>query len=95
LFLMIVNTVAASAAPFVALLASALETGHRVATTDVAKGPARFPTAAFRTKRKESPTQHDRGAAQGTFSLVERSAASGRVRNDNDAPDGELLRRMT
>jgi hypothetical protein len=59
--LMIVNTVAASAAPFVALLASALETGHRVATTDVAKGPARFPTAAFRTKRKESPTQHDRG----------------------------------
>jgi hypothetical protein len=40
---MIVNTVAASAAPFVALLASALYTGHRVATTEVAKGPARIP----------------------------------------------------
>ena len=45
--LMIVNTVAASAAPFVALLASALETGHRVATTDVAKGPARIPDSRF------------------------------------------------
>ena len=91
--LMIVNTVGASAAPFVALLASALDTGHRVATTDVAKAPG-FPTAAFRTKKKELPTQHDRGAAQGTFSLVVRSAASGRVRNHNDEPD-ELLRRMT
>ena len=90
--LMIVNTVAASAAPFVALLASALETGHRVATTDVAASPS---PAAFRTKKMESPTQHDRGEAQGTFSLVERSAASGRVRNHNDEPDGELLRRMT
>ena len=58
--LMTVNTVATSAALFVALLA-ALDTGHRVATTDVAKGPAR--TAAFRTRRMESPMQHDRGAA--------------------------------
>ena len=89
--LMIVNTVAASAAPFVALPASALETGHRVATTDVAP----FPTAAFRTEKMESPPQYDRRGAQGTFSLVERSAASGRVRNHNDEPDGELLRRMT
>jgi len=78
--LMIVNTVAASAAPFVALLA-ALDTGH-VATTDVAR-------------RMESPMQQDRGAAQGTFSLVVRSAASGRVRNHNDEPDSESLRRMT
>jgi hypothetical protein len=46
---MIVNTVAASAAPFVALLASTLDPGHRVTTTDVAKGPdSRFPT-----RRKE------------------------------------------
>ena len=45
--LMIVNTVAASAAPFVALLASALDTGHRVATTDVAQGPARIPDSRF------------------------------------------------
>ena len=45
--LMIVNTVGASAAPFVALLASALDTGHRVATTDVAKGPdSREPLSA-------------------------------------------------
>src|SRR5687768_15998776 len=92
--LMIVNTVAASAAPFVALLASASETGHPVATTDMAQGAARIPTAAFRTKKMESPPQHDRGGAQGTFSLVVRSAASGRVRNHNDEPD-ELLRRMT
>ena len=71
--LMIVNTVAASAALFVALLA----TRHRVATTDVAKGPARIPDS-LRTKRMESPMQQDRGTAEGTFSLVERSAASGR-----------------
>lgn len=45
--LMIVNTVAASAAPFVALMASALDTGHRVATTNVAKGPARIPDSRF------------------------------------------------
>ena len=93
--LMIVNTVAASAAPFVALLASALETGHRVATTDVAKAQPGFPTAAFRTEKMELPPQYDRRGAQGTFSLVERSAANGRVRNHNDEPDGELLRRMT
>ena len=72
--LMIVNTVAASAAPFVAFLASALDTGDR-ATTDV-EGPARI-TDSLRTKTMESPMQQDRGAAQGTFSLVERSAASG------------------
>jgi hypothetical protein len=40
--LMIVNTIAASGAPFVALLASALETGHRVSTRDVSKGGARI-----------------------------------------------------
>lgn len=34
---MIINTVAASAAPFVALLVSALETGHRVAPVASAK----------------------------------------------------------
>jgi hypothetical protein len=45
--LMIVNTVAASAAAFVALLASALETGHRVATTDVVKGVAQIPDSRF------------------------------------------------
>ena len=85
---MIVNTVAASTAPFVALLASAL--------TEAIGWRRRMwpPTAAFRTKRKESPPQYDRRGAQGTFSLVERSAASGRVRNHNDEPD-ELLRRMT
>jgi hypothetical protein len=54
----------------------------------------RIPESRFPHKRKESPTQHDRGAAQGTFSLVVRSAASGRVRNHNDEPD-ELFRRMT
>src|ERR1700755_582717 len=35
--LMIVNAVAASGAPFVALLASALETSHRVTTRDVSR----------------------------------------------------------
>jgi hypothetical protein len=46
--LMIVNTVAASAAAFVALLASALETGHRMATTDVVvKGAAQIPDSRF------------------------------------------------
>ena len=45
--LMVVNTVAASAAPFAALLASALETGHRVTTTDVAQGAARIPDSRF------------------------------------------------
>jgi hypothetical protein len=89
-----VNNVAASAAPFLALLASALEKGQPLATTDVAKGPARIPDSR-RTKKMESPTPHDRSGAQGTFSLVERSATSGRVRNHNDEPDGELLRRMT
>ena len=83
---MIVNTVAASAAPFVALLASALNTGDRAATTEVAKGPARI-TDSLRTKTTELPMQHDRGTAQGTFSLVERMAASGRVRNHYDEPD--------
>jgi hypothetical protein len=34
-------------------------------------------------------------AAQGTFLLVERSAASGRVRTHHDQPDGESIRRMT
>jgi len=66
-----------------------------VATTDVAKAQPGFPTAAFRTEKMDSPPQRDRRGAQGTFSLVERSAASGRVRNHNDEPDGELLRRMT
>ena len=49
--LMVVNTVAASAAPFVALLSSALETDHRVATTDVPKVQPGCPAAAFRTRR--------------------------------------------
>ncbi|MDE5459002.1 hypothetical protein GWE18_41185 [Bradyrhizobium sp. CSA112] len=39
---MIVNTVAASTAPFLALLASVLDPGNRVATTDVAPD-SRFP----------------------------------------------------
>jgi hypothetical protein len=76
--LMTVNTVAASAAPFLALLA-ALNTGH-VATTDVAR-------------RMESPMQQDRGAAQGTFSLVSVRRPAGE--SASDEPDGELLRRMT
>jgi hypothetical protein len=46
-FLMIVNTVAASGAPFVALLGSALETGHRVTTRDVSEGGARIPDSRF------------------------------------------------
>jgi hypothetical protein len=45
--IVLLMTVEASAAPFVALLASALDTGHRVATTDVAKGPARIPDSRF------------------------------------------------
>jgi hypothetical protein len=51
--LTIVNTAAASAAPFVALLASALETGHWVATTDVAKGTVPIP---------DSPVPHQEDA---------------------------------
>jgi hypothetical protein len=39
---MIVNTAAASTAPFLALLASVLDSGNRVATTDVAPD-SRFP----------------------------------------------------
>jgi hypothetical protein len=37
------QTVAASGASFVALLASASETAHRVTTRDVSKGGARIP----------------------------------------------------
>jgi hypothetical protein len=91
---MIVNTVAASTAAFVALLSSALETEHRVTTTDVPKVQPGFPTAAFRTRRSIADAAEP-GWSQGTFSLVGRSAASGRIRNHNDEPDGELLRRMT
>ena len=90
---MIVNTVAASTAAFVALLASAVDPSHRVATTDVAKGPARIPDS-LRTKRMESPMQQDGHSRRNVF-FGWRSAASGRVRNHYDEPDGELLRRMT
>ena len=54
---MIVNTVTASAAPLVALLASALDTGHRVGSMDVAKGPAQIPGGPV-CNRRELPTQH-------------------------------------
>jgi Sigma-70 factor, region 1.2 len=42
-FQLVTSHLPASAAPFVALLSSALKTGDRAATTDVAKGPARIP----------------------------------------------------
>jgi len=53
---MIVNTVAASAAPFVALLASTLDPGHRVTTTDVAKELARTWAAFINQDPTVAPT---------------------------------------
>ena len=63
---MIVNTVTASAAPLVALLASALDTGHRVGSMDVAKGPAQIPGGPV-CKRRELPTQHTGRSARNVF----------------------------
>jgi hypothetical protein len=82
---MIVNTVAASTAAFVALLASAVDPSHRVATTDVAPD-SRFP---------QSPAQHDRGRSpKERFLWLCVPRPAGGIRNHNDEPD-ELLRRMT
>ena len=62
---MIVNTLTASA-PSVALLASALDTGHRVGSMDVAKGPAQVPGGPV-CKRRELPTQHTGRSARNVF----------------------------
>ena len=62
---MIVNTVTASAPPWWPA-GVRLDTGHRVGSMDVAKGPAQVPGGPV-CKRRELPTQHTGRSARNVF----------------------------